>query len=91
MHLLKFRSVYLAIPVDLFGLISYYYYVRVFELDASIICTTIWIGGKIAIGKSPAAAYVEHNSGGAYQTLRYAKKQEKAYINIGDNSMEASE
>jgi len=35
--------------------------------------------------------YVERNSGGAYQTLRYAKKQKKAYINISDNSMEDSE
>jgi len=35
--------------------------------------------------------YVERNSGGAYQTLRYAEKQEKAYINISDNSMGDSE
>lgn len=31
--------------------------------------------------------YVEHNSGGAYQTLRYAEKKEKAYINISNISM----
>ena len=34
--------------------------------------------------------YVERNSGGAYQTLRYAKKQKKAYINISNISLEDS-
>ena len=35
--------------------------------------------------------YVERNNGGAYQTLQYAEKQEKVYINISDNSMGDSE
>ena len=29
---------------------------------------------------------VEHNSGGAYQTARYAKKREKQIMNIADNT-----
>ena len=28
--------------------------------------------------------YVDHNSGGAYQTYQYAKKQDKMFINIAD-------
>ena len=28
--------------------------------------------------------YVEHNEGGAYQTIQYAKKQEKTIINLAE-------
>ena len=34
---------------------------------------------------------IQHNSGGAWQTIKYAKKQGKPYININDNPLEEAE
>ena len=34
---------------------------------------------------------IQHKSGGAWQTLKYAKKQGKFYININDDPVEESE
>ena len=34
---------------------------------------------------------IQHNSGGAWQTMKYAKKQGKPYININDNPLEEAE
>ena len=32
--------------------------------------------------------YVEHNSGGAYQTMRYAQEKEKRIINLAEQPSE---
>ena len=34
---------------------------------------------------------IQHDSGGAWQTMKYAKKQGKPYININDDPMEEAE
>lgn len=34
---------------------------------------------------------IQHESGGAWQTMKYAKKQSKPYININDDLMEEAE
>lgn len=34
---------------------------------------------------------IQHDSGGAWQTMKYAKKQDKPYININDDPLEEAE